>query len=82
MAKRFEKAKYYNKKYGHLLAKCKYCGNAALIVSDRDMYFGQGKGNVWSVVCSTPCCDCTSTDSSVKRVINRWNSRHNTNNLE
>lgn len=76
MSNRFELAKHYNEKYKDQLARCKYCGNTASIVSDKDYFFGKGKGVVWSVCCDTDKCDCTAEDTSVKRVIEKWNERH------
>lgn len=74
MAKRFEKAKEYTKKYKSLLQPCRYCGNTDIrIVSDRSIL---GKtGNTWSVVCTTPSCDCTAEYTSVRAAISAWNKK-------
>lgn len=75
MAKRFERAKAYTQKYRSLLAPCTYCGNEeVLIVSDRTMFTKPRDG--WSVVCSTPNCDCTAIFTSVKAAMQSWNARH------
>lgn len=73
MAKRFDKAKEYTEKYRHLLLPCRWCGNTDIrIVSDR-MLFPPKDG--WSVCCSTHACDCTSTYTSVREAIERWNEK-------
>lgn len=74
MAKRFEKANAYTEKYKHLLQPCQECGNADIhIVSDKMGVIGDSR-NGWSVVCTTPCCDCTQPFTSVKKAIEAWNS--------
>lgn len=74
MAKRFEKAKAYTEKYKHLLQPCQECGNTDIhIVSDKMGVFGDSRDG-WSVVCSTPRCDCTQPFTSVKKAIEAWNT--------
>ena len=72
MAKRFELAKEYTRKFGHRLLPCRFCGNADIrIESDRIMFPVSKDG--WFVCCSTHACDCTGTSTSVHAAINRWN---------
>ena len=71
MAKRFEKAKEYTKKYGPQLFPCRTCGNKDIrVVSDR-MIFPAKDG--WSVVCATASCDCTGIYPSARQAVARWN---------
>ena len=75
MAKRFEKAKYYTEKYKNILNPCKYCGNTDIrIASDRSIL--EKPCNTWSVVCTTPACDCTGEYTSVNEAIKHWNEDH------
>lgn len=73
MARRYEKAKQYTEKYKSILAPCKYCGSTGIeITSDRAVLDSK---LYWSVTCPTSGCDCSS-DTSVKRAIEKWNNRH------
>lgn len=75
--KRYEKAKEYTQKYKNVLAPCKYCGNTDIYITSDRAFWGSNKGkNLWSVVCSTPNCDCTKPFSSVRAAITHWNDRH------
>lgn len=72
MSKRFELAKQYTEKYKSVLKPCRHCGNKDVrIVSDRSCF--DSKHNYWSVVCSTPKCDCTGVFRSVKEAVRQWN---------
>lgn len=72
MSKRFELANQYTEKYKCFLKPCRHCGNTDIrIVSDRSCF--DPKHNYWSVVCSTPKCDCTGVFRSVKEAIKKWN---------
>ncbi len=72
MSKRFELAKQYTEKYKDALRPCKHCGNADIrVVSDRSCF--DSRHNYWSVVCSTPKCDCTGIFRSVQEAVERWN---------
>ncbi len=72
MSKRFELAKQYTEKYKDVLKPCGHCGNRDVrIVSDRSCF--DSKYNYWSVVCSTPKCDCTGVFRSVKEAVQHWN---------
>lgn len=88
MSKRFEQAKAYTEKYRGKLSPCRYCGNTDIrIASDResvvvgtDRKAGTAKvkyQNVWSVVCSTPYCDCSKSFTSVRKAIEHWNEKQN-----
>lgn len=73
MANRFEQAKLYTQKYKHLLLPCKWCGNTEIhIVSDRGIFPPR---NEWSVVCTTPKCDCTRGYTSVRTAVTKWNEQ-------
>lgn len=72
MAKRFDKAKEYTKKYASHLLPCKYCGNTYIVItSDRTM-FPKPK-DVWCVNCSTNNCNCSGVHTSVRKAIQEWN---------
>ena len=74
MAMRFEKAKEYTQKYKNILQPCRHCGNTDIrIVSDRSIFVR--KCNTWSVVCTTPGCDCTAEYTSVRAAVHAWNSK-------
>ena len=78
MAKRFEQAKAYTEKYKGKLKPCRFCGNTDIrIASDRDSVIVESGRkryrNVWAVVCSTDCCDCTRNYTSVRKAVDRWN---------
>lgn len=76
MSKRYEKAKEYTNKYKDILAPCKYCGNTDIRIESDRAFWGPNKGkNLWSVVCSTPNCDCTQPFSSVRTAVKHWNDR-------
>lgn len=86
MSKRFEQARAYTEKYKDKLLPCRYCGNTDIrIASDREtVVVGKDKNystartrtqNVWSVVCSTPHCDCSGTYTSVLKAIEDWNGK-------
>lgn len=73
MAKRFEKAMEYTKKYKKDLNPCKFCGGSDIrIVSERTIFPAK---DGWSVCCSTHNCDATGTYTSVKKAIEAWNRR-------
>ncbi len=75
MARRFEKAKEYTKKYSVHLAPCRECGNTDIrIVSDRTIFPPK---DGWSVVCTTKSCNCTGTFTSVRAAVKRWNAMQN-----
>lgn len=64
MAKRFEKAREYTKKYGPQLLPCRFCGNTDIrIVSDRTIFPPK---DGWGVVCTTDSCDSTITYTSFR----------------
>lgn len=72
MSKRFELAKQYMEKYKDALRPCKHCGSTDIrVVSDRSCF--DSRHNYWSVVCSTPKCDCTGVFRSVQETVERWN---------
>ena len=88
MSKRYEQAKAYTEKYRGKLSPCRICGNTDIrIASDREsVVVGADRRaetarvkyrNVWSVVCSTYCCDCTRNYTSVKAAVDRWNEMQN-----
>ena len=73
MAKRFEKAREYTKKYGPQLLPCRFCGNTDIrIVSDRTIFPPK---DAWCVVCTTDLCDCTDTYTSVREAVRSWNDQ-------
>ncbi len=74
MAKRFNKAREYTKKYKNKLLPCKYCGSNDIHITTERMVFNDPK-NYWCVTCSTPFCDCTKFYTSVKQAIKSWNDR-------
>jgi len=72
LARRFELAKYYTKKYSNILLPCRFCKNNDVhVVSERSVFPPK---DVWAVVCGT-CGDCTGDDTSVKKVVEHWNSK-------
>lgn len=72
MAKRFEKAKEYNKKYGHLLSECPSCRSKKVeIQSERTIFQPR---DAWSISC-TNCGDCVYGRTSVREAIKTWNDR-------
>lgn len=84
MSKRYEQAKIYTEKYKAQLKPCRWCGNADICITtdrltvvtnnDRTVSNARYKTiNGWSVVCSTPHCDCTSIHTSVQKAIKQWN---------
>ena len=73
MSKRFEKARHYTALYKSYLAPCKYCGNTDIQISS-DRGYPDPK-YYWSVNCMTDNCDFT-IDTSIRRAIAKWNSRH------
>lgn len=71
MSKRYELAKRHTEKYKSVLRTCRHCGNRDVgIVSDRSCF--DSRRNYWSVVRSTPKCDCTGAFKSVKEVVQHW----------
>lgn len=74
MAKRFEKAKEYTKKYKNVLLPCKWCGNKDINITSERMIFNDNK-NYYSVTCSTTNCDCTKFYTSVKDAVIAWNKK-------
>ena len=91
MSKRFEQAKTYTEKYRDKLLPCRYCGNADIrIASDRETYIvGEDRSvytarirsrNAWSVVCSTPNCDCSGIYTNVREAVEEWNERQRSKN--
>lgn len=71
MAKRFERAKAYTKKYKSILLPCRCCGDTDIrITSERTIFPAK---DAWAVGCGTPCCDCTGAYTSVKKAVKRWN---------
>ena len=84
MSKRYEYAKAYTEKYKSQLKPCRWCGNTDIHIttdrltivtnSDKAVSNAQCKTiNGWSVVCSTPNCDCTGVHTSVRNAIKQWN---------
>ena len=72
MSKRFELAKSYTAKYGHLLKPCNNCGcSNNVIVTDRSMFLKQKY--VWSVSCGNDCGQCVYGRNTVKDAIVAWN---------
>lgn len=84
MSKRYEQARIYTEKYKSQLKPCKWCGNTDICITtdrltvvtndDKTVSNAQCKTvNGWSVVCSTPHCDCTAVYTSVYKAIKQWN---------
>ena len=74
MAKRHEKAKQYNEKYKAILKPCPVCGNTNIqIISDRTFEWNSKDG--YSVICTTRNCEYTIPYTSVKKAIEKWNSK-------
>jgi hypothetical protein len=84
VSKRYEQAKTYTEKYKSQLKPCKWCGNTDIrittdrltVVTNDDRTISNARHKIvngWSVVCSTPHCDCTGIYTSVRKAIERWN---------
>lgn len=74
MAKRFERAKAYTKKYKSILLPCRCCGNTDIQITSERMIFPAK--DAWAVNCGTPRCDCTGAYTSVREAIKVWNEKH------
>lgn len=74
MAKRFDKAREYTKKYKNMLLPCKVCGNKEITITS-DIFCGK---YYWCVNCSTKGCNYCS-DTSITKVIKKWNEEQSGN---
>ena len=74
MAKRFDKAREYTRKYRDSLCPCRHCGNTDVQIWS-DILSGK---YMWSVNCMTENCDYV-WDTSLRRAIKKWNEKHGAN---